>query len=180
MGKLIVSAQMTIDGVIDQSERWFISDGEHEAYGFDQLRAADALVLGRDTYQGLANVWPTMHDPEGFADRMNSIPKYVASRTLQEPLKWNANLIEGDLADAVSRLKREHGGNLLSYGCGSLARDLIGYGLVDEVRFFVHPVVFGDGVRPFHAGQPVPLELISTTMFRSGISLNCYRPISAR
>jgi dihydrofolate reductase len=121
-----------------------------------------------------------MSDPNGFADRMNSIPKYVASRTLEEPLTWNANLIKGDLVESVSRLKREPGGNLLMYGCGGLARDLTRHGLVDEIRFFVHPVVFGGGERPFHAGEPVPLQLIGTTTFRSGISLFCYQPEPAR
>ncbi len=121
MGKVIVSTQMTVDGVIDQTDGWFMAEGEHEEHGFDQLLAADALLLGRKTYEGLAAVWPNITDTHGFADRMNSLPKFVASRTLEEPLRWNATLIKGDLAERVPELRRQHGGNLLSYGCGELA-----------------------------------------------------------
>jgi dihydrofolate reductase len=85
-------------------------------------------------------------------------------------------LIRGDLAESVSRLKRQLGGNLLVYGCGELAGHLARHGLVDEVRFFVHPVVWGSGERPFHAAVPVSLRLTGTTMFRSGVALLCYRP----
>jgi dihydrofolate reductase len=176
MGKLIVSTQMTVDGVIDSTEHWFMQEGEHEEYGFDQLLAADALLLGRKTYEGLAAVWPNITDTSGFADRMNSLPKFVASRTLQEPLEWNATLIRGDLAESMSRLKRQLGGNLLVYGCGELAGHLARHGLVDEVRFFVHPVVWGGGERPFHAAVPVSLRLTGTMMFRSGVALLCYQP----
>jgi dihydrofolate reductase len=129
MGKLVVSTQMTVEGVIDQSDGWFMAEGEHEEHGFDQLFAADALLLGRKTYDGLAAVWPNITDTSGFAERMNSLPKFVASRTLEEPLKWNATLIKGDLAESVPRLRRQHGGNQLSYGCGELAYQLVRYGL---------------------------------------------------
>lgn len=122
MGRLIISTQMTLDGVIDRIDEWFDPTGEHEEQGsFDQLFAADALVLGRKTYEGLSAVWPTITDDRGFADRVNSLPKFVASRTLQGPLKWNATLINGELVDAVRELKQQYPGNLVSYGCGELA-----------------------------------------------------------
>ncbi|HEY7488386.1 MAG TPA: dihydrofolate reductase family protein [Streptosporangiaceae bacterium] len=176
MGRLIISTQMTVDAVIEVGD-WFVGEGEHEAHGsFDQLFAADAMLLGRRTYEGLASVWPTMTDPNGFADRVNAMPKYVASTTLDEPLTWNATLIKGDLTEAVPELKRRHRGNLVSYGCGEFAYYLVKQGLADEVRFWVHPSVFGGGARPFHGEAPVPLELTSTTTFRSGIALLCYRP----
>jgi dihydrofolate reductase len=178
VGKLIVSTHMTVDGVIDSTDQWFTPDGETERLGFDQLVAADALLLGRKTYEGLAGVWPTITDTSGFADRMNSLPKFVASRTLEGPLEWNATLITGDLAEGVSSLKQEHDGNLLVYGCGALAYQLARHGLVDEIRFWVHPMVWGSGIRPFHGGEPVPLCLTDTTIFRSGVALLCYQPES--
>jgi dihydrofolate reductase len=179
MGRLIVSTQMTVDGLIDVGD-WFLQEGEHEEHGsFDQLLAADAMLLGRKTYEGLASVWPTMTDDRGFADRVNSMPKHVASTTLDEPLEWNATLIKGDLTEAVPELKRRYPGNLVSYGCGELAYRLVGLGLVDEVRFWIHPSVFGGGHRPFHGAAPVPLHLVSTTTYRSGVALLCYRPAAA-
>jgi dihydrofolate reductase len=177
MGKLIIRSGMTVDGVIDQTDRWFIPDGEHEDESYDQLFAADAFVLGRKTYQGLARVWPTITDDRGFADRVNALPKFVASRTLTEPLEWNSTLIKGDVAEGLRELKRQHRGHLLSYGCGELARYLTAQGLVDEIRFTVFPTVLGNGDRPFGAGgPPVGLRLIGTTMFRSGVALLTYRP----
>ncbi len=146
----------------------------------DQLRGADALVLGRLTYEGLSRVWPPVQDPFGFADRVNSMPKYVASRTLSGPLDWNAALLEGDVVDRVAELKESHTGNLLSFGCGQLASSLIrsGRGLVDEIQLWVHPHVFGDGIRPFQEGAtPVPLRLIGATTFTSGVVLLSYQPL---
>jgi dihydrofolate reductase len=176
MGRLIVSTQLTVDGLIEVGD-WFKPEGEHETHGsFDQLFAADAMLLGRKTYEGLASVWPTMTDDRGFADRVNSMPKYVASTTLDTPLEWNATLIKGGLAEAVPELKRHHRGNLVSYGCGELAYNLVKLGLVDEIRFWVNPSVFGGGARPFHGAAPIPLELLSTATYRSGVALLCYRP----
>ena len=199
MGRCIVTAQMTLDAVIDQVDEWWNPRHEAEAYNgtaaatgegpapmahsLDMLRSADAMVLGRHTYEGLSRIWPQMHDPFGFADRVNSMPKYVASRTLSGPLEWNATLLEGDIADRVAELKEAHPGNLLSYGCGELASSLIrsGRGLVDEVQLWVHPVAFGPGVRPFWAGDtPISLRLISATTFSSGVVLLNYQPLGER
>jgi len=113
MGKLIVSTHITVDGVIGPSPGdWAILEGEGERYKFDQLLAADAFLLGRKVFEGLASAWPTITDDTGFAERVNRIPKYVASRTLEEPLEWNASLIKGDPAESVASLKRQHRGNL--------------------------------------------------------------------
>ena len=179
MGKLIVSTGMTVDGVIDQTDRWFIGEGEHADQSHEQLLATEAFVLGRETYQGLARVWPTMTDERGFADRVNALPKFVASRTLTGPLEWNATLIDGDVAEGVRELKRRYRGYLASYGCGELARYLCEHGLVDEVRITVYPTVLGAGVRPFGDGPPVKLTLTGTTMYRSGVALLTYRPEAA-
>jgi dihydrofolate reductase len=176
MGKVIISTHMTVDGVIGPSPGdWAILEGEGERYKFDQLLAADAFLLGRKVDEGLASVWPTMTDDTGFAERVNSLPKYVASRTLEEPLEWNASLIKGDLAESVASLKHQHRGNLLSFGCGEFAYELVAHGLADEVHFWVNPAVWGSGDRAFH-GHQVRMEWIATTAFDSGVTLLCYRP----
>ena len=177
MGKVIISTHITLDGVIGPSpEGWAILEGEGERHKFDQLLAADAFLLGRKVYEGLASVWPTITDDTGFAERVNSIPKYVASRTVEEPLKWNASLIKGDLVETVASLKRQHRGNLISFGCGELAYELAKQGLADEIHFWVNPAVWGSGDRAFH-GRQVRMRLIATTAFGSGVVLLSYRPI---
>lgn len=176
MGKLIISTHITVDGVIgpDPGE-WGIFEGEGERFKLDQLLAADAFLLGRKVYEGLAAYWPNATDDTGFAERTNSLPKYVASRTLKGVLGWNASLITGDLAESVASLKRQHRGNLLSFGCGELAFELVRLGLADEIHFWVDPAVWGSGERAFH-GRQVRLQLLSTTVFDSGVALLCYRP----
>lgn len=179
MSRVIVTTNVTLDGVIDSPEEWSLRyfNDEHAKYQQDQLFASDALVLGRETYEGFAAVWPTMSDEEGFADRMNSLPKYVASRTLQGPLEWNAQLIEGDVAEGVSALKQQPGKDILMYGCGELARTLADQNLVDEFRLWVHPVVWGSGERLFKdPDEEVVLELADTTTFSTGVVVLTYEP----
>jgi dihydrofolate reductase len=102
------------------------------------------------------------------------MPKFVASRTLEEPLEWGASLIEGDAIQGVAALK-EREGDLALVGCGELARSLVEHGLIDELWFWVHPSVWGEGERPFHAGARTSLELISAERFNSGVTLQRYR-----
>jgi dihydrofolate reductase len=116
---------------------------------------------------------------EAYAEQMNSMPKYVASRTLRGPLEWNATLLEGDLAESVSSLKDEHQGNLVVSGAGELARDLMANGLVDEVWFTLSPYLWATGPRIFEDVGAVRLELVSTTTFPSGVVRLCYRPAPA-
>lgn len=183
MGKLIISTQITLDGVITVGE-WFNRRGEHDWHGsagqasIELLRSADAFILGRKNYEGLAAVWPTMTDDVGFADRVNSLPKFVASRTLRGPLTWNATLLEGDLATGVAALKQRTTGNLVSYGCGEFAQQLVEHGLVDELWFWVNPISWGEGERPFHGKGVFPFELARTATFDTGIVLLAYRPQS--
>lgn len=176
MGRLIVSTQMTLDGVIEATGDWAVPEGEHDRHGFEQLLAAEALLLGRKTYQGLAAHWSAITGDQGWADRLNPMPKFVVSRTLREPLRWNATLVEGNASEGVRDLKARLEGDLLMYGCGGLARHLARRGLVDEVRLWVHPVVQGVGDRLFHDGGPVPLTLLGSTSFDSGVTLLRYRP----
>jgi dihydrofolate reductase len=178
VGKLIISTHITVDGVIGPDPgAWGIFEGAGERFKMDQLLAADAMLLGRRVYEGLASYWPTATDDTGFAERTNQMPKYVASRTLTGPLTWNASLIEGELAEGVAQLKERHRGNLISFGCGELAYELARLGLVDEVHFWVDPAVWGSGERAFHGGQ-VRLDLIAATVFESGVVLLSYRPLA--
>ncbi|HEY3688600.1 MAG TPA: dihydrofolate reductase family protein [Streptosporangiaceae bacterium] len=178
MGKLIISTHCTVDGIVGPSPvDWAVFDGETERFKYDQLLAADAFLLGRKVYEGLSSVWPTITDNTGFADRTNSLPKYVASRTLSGPLEWNSSLLKGDLAESVADLKSRHRGNLISFGCGELAYELASQGLADEIHFWVQPAVWGEGERAFHGGR-VRMRLLSTTAFDSGITLLSYRPVS--
>jgi dihydrofolate reductase len=174
MGRLVVSTQLTVDGVIT-TDKWFIPEGEHAEVGFGLLTRAEALLLGRKTFAGLAEYWAPING-DRWADEVNPRPKFVASRTLTEPLPWNATLITGEVADGVAKLKAELDGDLLMYGCGGLARHLVGHGLVDEICFWMHPTVWGPGERPFHEGDPVPLRLMSATPYESGVTLLRYQP----
>lgn len=140
MGRLIINNAMTVNGAFEapspEPDGWLVLDTDSQGASLEMLRAADAMVLGRKTYEGLAAVWPQLGDVPGFevyAERINSMPKYVASRTLSGPLEWNSTLLEGDLTDSVSSLKGKHSGNLIVSGAGELARDLLAHGLVDEV-----------------------------------------------
>jgi len=174
MGRLIVSTQMTLDGVIDVGE-WYVAAGEHDRAGKEQLTQASAVLLGRRTYEGLAAYWSPLEDE--WANLINPIPKYVASRRLTGPLEWNATLLEGEAADAVSKVKAELPSDLLVYGCGELARSLLAAMLVDELRFWMHPAVWGSGARPFEGDAQSRLQLLGSEFFDSGVTLLRYAPI---
>jgi dihydrofolate reductase len=146
MATVTISTAITVDGVMSV-EDWYVPGGGHHRAGLELFDRAAAMLLGRKNYEGLAGYWAPETGP--WAERINPLPKYVASRTLREPLTWNASLLEGDLGEAVSRLKGEFDGELLSVGCGELARSLLAYGVVDELRFWIHPAVWGGGERPF-------------------------------
>jgi dihydrofolate reductase len=173
MGRLIVSTQITLDGVIDVGE-WYVADGEHDRAGKQQLVDASAVLLGRTTYEGLAAYWSPLSDD--WANLINPKPKYVVSRTLHGPLEWNSTLLEGDTSDAVSGLKAELSSDLLVYGCGELARSLLDAWLIDELRFWIHPAVWGSGTRPLQGEAQARLRLIGSEAFDSGVLLLRYEP----
>jgi dihydrofolate reductase len=110
--------------------------------------------------------------------RINPMPKFVASWTLQGSLDWNATALEGELAETVSGLKDDLGGDLMLIGCGELARNLLGAGLIDELRFWIHPAVWGPGERPFEGEEQVRLDLVGSQTFDSGVTLLRYEPAS--
>jgi dihydrofolate reductase len=181
MGRLIVHNAVTVNGAFEAPapDKWLVLDTDSSDASLEQLLLADAMVLGRKTYEGLAAVWPHLGDDPAlgrFAERINSMPKYVASRTLREPLAWNATLLEGDLGESVRTLKARHQRNLIVSGCGELTHDLTNQGLVDEFWFWVNPHLWADGPRIFDGVGPVRLELAGSTVYPSGVLWLRYRP----
>lgn len=181
MGRLIISNAMSVNGAFEAPvlapEGWLVLDADSQQAALEMWQAADAMVLGRKTYEGLAAVWPQLAEIPGvatFAKQMNTMPKYVASRTLSPPLEWNATLLEGDLAASMKELKDRHEGNLIVSGGGELAHSLLAEGLVDEVWFAVSPYLWATGPRIFE-DLAIPLELTGTTTFPSGVVRLCYR-----
>src|SRR5215216_3908407 len=159
MRQVIASEFVSLDGVVeDPSWTFQFSSEEQQKFKFDELFASDALLLGRVTYEGFAAAWPTMTDEVGFADKMNSMPKFVVSKTLEEPLEWNnSTLIKGDVAEEVSRLMQ--------------------HDLIDEYRLMVFPVVLGSGKRLFKDGSGTKvLRLVDTKTFSSGVVVLSYQP----
>ena len=176
MARVINSTTMTVDAVTDVGE-WFVFGGEHARAAHEQLAESAGMLTGRTTFEGLAAYW---QEQEGeWADLLNPMPKYVASRTVSGPLEWNGTLIEGDAEEGVAKLKAELDKDLILVGCGELASHLLANGLVDEVQLWLHPTVWGQGgTRPFD-GTTVRLQLIDATGFDSGVSLLRYAPLPA-
>jgi dihydrofolate reductase len=176
MRRVVVTEYVTLDGVFDEPGEWSFPFWNEEAFHFkyDELFASDAQLLGRRTYEGFAQAWPTMSDEVGFADRMNSMPKYVVSTTLKNPEWTNTTVIRENVLDAVSRLKQEPGQDILVAGSAQLVRTLAEHGLVDEYRFMVHPIVLGSGNRIFR--ERMVLKLADTKRFSSGIVVLTYHP----
>jgi len=140
-----------------------------------ELFSAEALLLGRVTYQGFAAAWPSMKDEQGYADRMNSLPKHVVSRTL-DSLAWNnSRLVRGDLLAEVSNLKKRYRRDILVFGSSTLAQALMQEGLVDEFRVMVYPVVLGRGKRLFAERTHATLKPVGTQVFDSGVVLLLYQ-----
>ncbi len=176
MRKLVESTFVTLDGVISAPEKWGSPywDDEHYAYARKLLFASDALLLGRVTYEGFAAAWPARTGDE-YSDRINALPKYVASRSLTET-GWNATVIDGDVADEVARLKEQPGESILKFGTGELDRTLLERELIDELHLWVFPVVVGAGQRLLDGMAVTHLELVASTTFASGIVVLTYRP----
>jgi dihydrofolate reductase len=173
---------MTLDGVVEAPDKWsfpFWSD-ETGKFKSDELRATDALLLGRVTYEGFAAAWPGRKDEEGFADRFNSMPKYVASKTLKK-LEWNnSHLIKGDLAAEVSRLKQQPGHDIVIHGSPTLIRSLLPHDLIDEYRLLVYPIVLGRGKRLFDEASQAKLKLAESETFSKGVVKLVYRRDEAK
>jgi dihydrofolate reductase len=186
MRKLSVSTLVTLDGVIQDpggfgetkdggwADPYF--DDEAGRLAYEHVLASDVFVLGRETYQLFKEYWTQVHEGE-YAARINDIPKLVASTTLHEPLAWNARLITGDLAEQIARLKAEDGGDILIYGSPTLMRTLAAHDLVDEYKFWVHPIVLGGGRRLFADGfDKTSLKLVDVKTLSTGVVILTYQP----
>jgi dihydrofolate reductase len=181
MGKIVVSQFISLDGVVDDPGGaegfkyggWtfkFDRGDEGNKFKLDEVMAADALLLGRVTYEGFAAAWPSRTDDVGFADKFNSMPKYVVSSTLGDPEWNNSTVLSGDLGEAVDRLKQQIDGDVLVNGSIQLTQALLDQGLVDELRLMVFPVVLGAG-RGLYGELSEPAKFKLTEAKQAGATL---------
>jgi dihydrofolate reductase len=173
--KLKLAMYVSLDGVVEgpawTGPFWNEQLSKLQA---DYLFASDALLLGRVTYEGFAAAWPTMEEGTGeFGKKMNSMPKFVASTTLDRG-EWNATIIEGELAGEVAKLKDRPGGDLLIYGSGDLVDELTQHHLIDEYRLMIHPVIVGSGKRLFNGLTTTTLRLTDTATTDTGVVVLTY------
>jgi len=180
MRKLIVTEFMSLDGVFQAPgpdgsgyayEGWTFpyNDDEFGKFKFAELQQTDILLLGRVTYEGFAKAWPDQKDPSGFADKFNSMPKYVVSKTLTKADWTNSHIINNNIVDEVQKLKDQDGGNIVVHGSGTLVRFLLENHLVDEMTILLYPVVLGEGKRLFADMQKIDLELAESKPFKTGV-----------
>jgi dihydrofolate reductase len=187
MAKIVITEFMSLDGVVEdpggsedyEHGGWSfeISRGEEgDRFKLDEALGADALLLGRTTYEGFAEAWP-QRDGE-FADKFNGMPKYVVSSTLKDPTWNNTTVVDGDLAAAVADIKGKHQGDVVVHGSAQLAQALLSQDLVDELRLMVFPVVLGSGKRLFDdAGGKKPLRLADARTVGDGVAILVYEPV---
>ncbi|MFD9899381.1 dihydrofolate reductase family protein [Mesorhizobium sp. NPDC059025] len=183
--KIITTQYISVDGVIQDPVGmegsglgdWtgpFSRGPKGDRFKHQELMDAEALILGRVTYDGFAAVWPTVNDPEGFAARINTMPKFVASTTLKTAGWNNSTLIAGDLIEAAKSIKAEAKGDILIYGSASIVHQLAPHGLIDEYRLMVYPTVLGRGIRLFPENHAQRLALVENEQFGDGITLLRY------
>jgi dihydrofolate reductase len=188
VGRVVVTEFISLDGVIqapgDPSEYdrggWATGGGDESMqFKLRELMESDAQLLGRTTYEGFARAWPTMEGTGEFGEKMNAMPKFVASSTLRDPEWTNTTVLDGDLADQVRSLKDRYEGDILVGGSAQLVQSLLELDLVDELRLMVFPVVLGKGKRLFgDTSEQKKLELADSKAFEDGVSLMTYRPAS--
>ena len=188
MGKIVVTEFVSLDGVIEDPGgaedfkyggwSFEISRGdEGDKFKLDEAFASEALLLGRVTYEGFAAAWPSREGD--FADKFNTMPKYVVSSTLVEP-EWNNSIVlNGDLAAEVAKLKQQHDGDIVVHGSARLVQSLIEHDLVDELRLMVYPVVLGSGRRLFgETSDKKTLRLAGSKVVGDGVTILTYVPAS--
>ena len=185
MGRIVVTEFVSLDGVMEDpggAERfkyggWTfeISRGEEgDSFKLDETLASDALLLGRVTYEGFAAAWPSREGE--FADKFNSMPKYVVSSTLTAPEWKNTTVLDGDVVESVSRLRRELDGNVVVHGSGQLVQTLLEHDLVDELRLMIFPVLLGSGKRLFgQTSDKLRLQLAESRSVGDGVAILVYR-----
>ena len=186
MGRIVVTEFVSLDGVMqapgggedDAHAGWTfaVSRGEEgDKFKLDEALNAEALLLGRVTYEGFAAAWPSIEGE--FADKFNSMPKYVVSSTLQDPAWKNSTVLEGDVVEEVSKLKQMPGGDIVVNGSAQLVQTLLEHDLLDELRLMVFPVVLGSGKRLFASSkQKKSLQLTDSKIVGDGIAILIYKP----
>jgi len=186
MGRIVVTEYISVDGVVEapsgteEFERvgWtddFSRGPEGDTFKVEETMASDALLLGRVTYDGFAPVWP--HVEGDFADKFNTMPKYVVSSTLESPEWNNTTVLSGDVVEEVATLKRRYERDIVVHGSPQLVQTLIEHDLVDELRLQVYPVIVGAGKRLFgETAEKRNLRLVETKTFDDGIHVLVYRP----
>lgn len=183
MRRIVNATYMTLDGDMTNMQAWhfdfFTASEEAANAAAAQLERSDALIMGRETYEGFAPAWTERAGADEFADRMNSIAKYVVSTTLTEPTWNNTTVIGGDVAEQVRRLKAEEGGDILQYGFGPVSRLLLDNGLLDELRIWLHPVLSGSA-KPsdllYRDAAQTRFDLVDTEVHSTGMVILVYRP----
>src|SRR5215218_342148 len=187
MGKIVISENVSLDGVIEDPAGvegfrlggWFFETdrGEDgEKFTLDKTLGTEALLLGRRSYEFFAATWPSRNGD--LADRLNSLPKYVVSSTLEDPDWNNSTVMKGDVVDAVSKLKQDLNGEIAVLGSPQLARTLIEHDLVDELRLMIYPVVLGAGARLFgETSDKKPMRLLDTRAVGDGVAILTYEPV---
>ena len=188
MRRIVVTEFVSLDGVMEDPGGaegtsyggWafkFERGPEGDKYKLDELMAADAMLLGRVTYEGFAKAWPQITDEVGFADKMNGMRKYVVSSTLQQADWNNSQILRGDVVAEARKLKAQDGGDILVAGSARLAHALQEADLVDEYRLMVYPTVLGGGKRLFpDGGRPGGLELVEARQTEA-VALLTLRPV---
>jgi dihydrofolate reductase len=186
VGRIVVTEFVSLDGVMEDpgGSEGFRHGGwsfeiprgdEGDKFKVDETMSSDALLLGRVTYEGFAEAWPS-RDGE-FADKFNNMPKYVVSSTLENPEWNNSTVLNGDLAEEVAKLKEQNAGDVVVHGSARLAQSLLELDLVDELRLMVYPVVLGSGKRLFgDTTNKKPLQLADSKVVGDGVSILIYRP----
>jgi dihydrofolate reductase len=186
MRRIVVTEFISLDGVVEDPGgaegykhggwRFKFDDPDAMKYKLDETFAHDAMLLGRVTYEGFAEAWPGRTDELGFADRFNSMKKYVVSSTLTDPSWTNSEVLGRDLKAEVERIKAEPGGDIIVHGSVRLVQGLLALGLVDELRLMTFPIVLGSGKRLFGAGEDaITLKLASAQPLDSGTVILTYR-----
>jgi dihydrofolate reductase len=188
VGTIVVTEFISLDGVVEapgggegfKHGGWSfeISRGEEgDKFKLDETMSSEALLLGRVTYEGFAKAWPSRTDEFGFADKFNSMPKYVISSTLDDPEWNNSTVLKGDVVDEVTKLKQEQDGDIVVHGSPQLVQTLIENDLVDEYRLMVFPVVLGSGKRLFgETTDKKSLRLVDSKVVGDGVSILVYQP----
>jgi dihydrofolate reductase len=186
MGRIVVTEFVSLDGVIEdpggaegfEHGGWSfeISRGEEgDKFKLDEASSSDALLLGRVTYEGFAAAWPSREGE--FADKFNTMPKYVVSSTMGEPEWNNSTVLRGDVAEEVAKLKQEQDGDIVVHGSARLVQTLVTNDLVDELRLMVFPVVLGSGKRLFgETSDKKPLQLVDSKVVGDGVAILIYEP----